>query len=434
MKFLIPLSKNLCFIKPTSLRLPDDAFVITDEYMNDITIESPVSRKIVLKDVLDFIYWIDANKCFSAHPIYIIGKPLMVEYMFSIRHPKISILLYDKDIQGEKLDMLCFKNYTLESFEPSSFSESYQCKTTLLHYKYISKPHQEYEYLNLMQDIIENGHIREDRTQVGTKSIFARQMRFDISQSVPIVTTKFLPWKMVMKELLWFLQGKTNSKLLEAQGVGIWKGNSTRAFLDQRGLQDYQEGDIGPMYGYSWRHWGHPYQGCSADYTNKGYDQLAELIENLKKDPFSRRHLLTTYNPAEVKNSVLAPCHGVATMYYVEKDAEGQQHLSCHVVCRSSDTFLGLSFNIASYAMMTYIIAKKCSMKPKDLILSTGDTHIYLNHLSQVQEQLSRDPLPFPVLEVADSVRDKPFEEITMEDFNLVGYMYHPAIKAPMAV
>lgn len=434
MKLLIPLSKNLQFIKPPSVRLPDDAFVIIDEYMNDITIESPISRKIVLKDVLEFIYWIDTNKCYSVHPIYIIGKPLLIEYLFSIYHPKVSILLYDKDIQGENLNLTPFKNYTLDSFEPPLFSESTHSKTTLLHYTYTPKSHQEYEYLNLMRDILDNGHQREDRTQVGTKSIFARQMRFDISKTIPVVTTKFLPWKMVLKELLWFLQGKTDSKVLEAQGVGIWKGNSTRAFLDQRGLTHYQEGDIGPMYGYSWRHWGHPYQGCSADYTGQGYDQLTELIENLKKDPFSRRHLLTTYNPSEVKNSVLAPCHGVATMYYVEKDAEDQLHLSCHVVCRSSDTFLGLSFNIASYAMMTQIIAKKCSMKPKELILSTGDTHIYLNHLNQVQEQLGREPLPFPILDINDSVRDKPFEEITVDDFNLVGYIYHPVIKAPMAV
>jgi thymidylate synthase len=434
MKLLIPLSKNLQFIKPSSLRLPDDVFVIVDEFMNDVLIESPVSRKIVLKDVLDFIYWIDTNKCFSSEPIYIIGKPLLVEYLFSIRHPNVSVLLYDKDLKGETCDLRFFKNYTLDSYESSTYSEEHQCKTTLLHYIDTPKIHQEYEYLNLMQDILENGHQREDRTQVGTKSIFARQMRFDISKTIPVVTTKFLPWKMVLKELIWFLQGKTDSKLLEAQGVGIWKGNSTRDFLDQRGLSHYREGDIGPMYGYSWRHWGHPYQGCSADYTGQGYDQLTELIENLKKDPFSRRHLLTTYNPAEVKNSVLAPCHGVATMYYVEKDAEGQLHLSCHVVCRSSDTFLGLSFNIASYAMMTQIIAKKCSMKPKELILSTGDTHIYLNHLTQVQEQLSREPLPFPILEISDSVCDKSFEDITLNDFNLIGYMYYPAIKAPMAV
>lgn len=432
MYLLIPLSKNLQLIKPPSLELPSNVEeLIITESMTDIQYNCSTT---VVKDVLDFIQW-SYKRDTSSDNLYVMGDRLMVEYLLGVCHPKIAILLYDKAIEGTVIPLEALKDYVADSYNASLTSQAYSCSTTLLYYTYqVSKKHDEYEYLHLMKDILEKGHQREDRTQVGTKSIFARQMRFDISKTLPVVTTKFLPWKMILKELLWFLQGKTDSKVLEAQGVGIWKGNSTREFLDQRGLTHYQEGDIGPMYGYSWRHWGHPYEGCSADYSGKGYDQLTELIDNLKKDPFSRRHLLTTYNPAEVKNSVLAPCHGVATMYYVEKDAEDQLHLSCHVVCRSSDTFLGLSFNIASYAMMTHIIAKKCGMKPKELILSTGDTHIYLNHLEQVQEQLKRTPLPLPMFEIKDSVCEKPFEEITMDDFNLVGYMFHPAIKAPMAV
>lgn len=325
-----------------------------------------------------------------------------------------------------------FEEYEIVEYSPS---ETTQEGITYRYITYIkkTKKHEEYEYLNLLRDIVQNGNTRPDRTGVGTISVFGRQMRFDISRSVPFLTTKFLAWKAVVKELLWFLSGKTDSKILESQGVNIWKGNTTREFLDNRGLSHYKEGDIGPLYGVSFRSFNCEYHGCEEDYKGQGYDQLTELIKGLKTDPYSRRHLLTTYNPAEVSKCVLAPCHGIAIQFYVE-EIEGTKFLSCHTYCRSQDTFLGTSFNIASYAILTYIIAKKCSMHPKDLVFSTGDTHIYSNHLNQVKLQLTRKPLPFPVLEVSDSIKDKDWEDITIDDFNLVGYMHWAAIKAEMAV
>lgn len=342
---------------------------------------------------------------------------------------------------GSGSDMLLdfMEYYELVEHSDVAYCEEYASSYRTYVYRLAQEKHEEYNYINLLKTILKEGdQEREDRTNVGTCSIFGPQIEFDISRSIPVLTTKFLPWKMVLKELLWFLKGHTDSLELEAQGVPIWKGNSTREFLDQRGLQHYAVGDIGPMYGYNWRHWGHTYEGCQKDYTGAGYDQLEHLIEAIKRDPFSRRHLLTTYNPSEVAKSVLAPCHGVSTIFYVTKNkgegAAGQNYLSCKVVCRSSDSFLGLPFNIASYAMMTYIIAMKCDLKPLKLIVSMGDAHIYNNHMSQVGEQLGRKPFPFPILKMNETIRDKDCKDIQVSDFDLVGYLYHPTIKAPMAV
>ena len=347
---------------------------------------------------------------------------------------QVYLSIFDKNISSTNMSMsdLSF----LESFQMIEYSKLYYSEKEACFYRNylferVDTKHGELEYLNLMKTIVNKcDNIREDRTNVGTYSIFGPQMEFDISESIPILTTKFLPWKMVLKELLWFLKGDTNSKHLEEQGVGIWRGNTTRNFLDARGLYNYPEGDVGPMYGYNWRHWGCKYEDCMTDYTEKGFDQLSELIENIKKDPYSRRHLLTTYNPAEVKNSVLAPCHGLTTMFYVEEGG----FLSCKVVCRSSDVFLGLPFNIASYAMFTYIIAMKCDLKPKKLIVTMGDTHIYANHIDQVKDQLIRTPFPFPKFIVCESIKNKSWEELSIDDFDMMGYLHHPTIRAPMAV
>lgn len=289
-------------------------------------------------------------------------------------------------------------------------------------------------YLGLLKEVVERGSERPDRTGVGTRSLFAPPaLRFDISKSIPLYTTKFVGFKTVMKELLWFLRGQTDSKVLEAQGVGIWKGNTTREFLDRRGLGHYREGTVGPMYGFNWRYFGAEYVGPDADYAGKGCDQLVKLIEGLRADPWSRRHMITTYNPAVVEQGVLAPCHGIVVQFYVS-EVEGGLGLSCHAYIRSNDLFLGNPFNVASYAAMTCLIAKMVGMVPAELVVSFGDAHVYLNHLSQVKEQLERSPLPFPALVVHKSVADKTFEQVELEDFELIGYLSHPAIRAPMAV
>ena len=327
--------------------------------------------------------------------------------------------------------------YVIEEFRDRMWSEEEQCWYRFMVYKneFMPSNYHEDTYIGLVKDILRNGSDRPDRTGVGTLSVFSRQIRFDISKTVPFLTTKHLAWKSVLKELVWFLQGSTDSKKLEEQGVNIWKGNTSREFLDQRGLNHYREGDLGPMYFYQIYHWGAPYEGCDADYTGKGFNQMAALLQGLMTDPFSRRHLLTTYNPTSVDASVLAPCHGVSIMFYVEQNSSQQTtELSCHVVIRSSDVALGLPFNIASYAALTYVIAKKVGMTPKDLVIPTGDTHIYNNVRAQLRAQMVRPSLPSPVLLVNDAVIHKPINSVTLDDFELVGYISHPPIKMEMAV
>ena len=309
--------------------------------------------------------------------------------------------------------------------------------------------HGEHAYLNILTDILNEGKAREDRTKVGTVAVFGRQMRFDISKSVPLLTTKAMGWKSIIEELLWFLQGKTDSKILENKKINIWKGNTTREFLDNRGLHSYEEGDTGPMYGFQWRHMGAEYKGAAHDYktpTHQGHDQIAWLINQLRTDPYNRRHMITTYNPLDVEKGVLAPCHGIVVQFYVEDVVKENQskhtifdnrkRLSCHVYNRSQDSFLGMPYNIFSYAVLVHIIAKFTDMKPCELIISTGDTHIYSNHMEQCQEQIKRTPMPFPVLNIKDAVLKKSngIDDLTIDDFELIGYISHPAIRAPMAV
>lgn len=297
----------------------------------------------------------------------------------------------------------------------------------------MSEEHQEHVFLNLMKRVLENGKLRDDRTGTGTISVFGEQMRFDISESLPVLTTKFVPWKSCIKELLWFLKGQTDVTLLQKDGVKIWDGNTSREFLDQRGLAHLPEWDLGEGYGYQWRHFGAEYKTCKDDYTNQGFDQIKFIINELKTNPFSRRMYMTSWNASRLHNMALPPCH-LSAQFYVDIDDDGVKHLSCQMYQRSVDTFLGCPWNIMSYATLTYILATICDMKPKELIMCLGDTHIYSTHIEQVKEQMSRTPYPFPKLIVNQDIKKKDLEDITMDDFKLVDYKYHPAIKAKMAV
>jgi thymidylate synthase len=293
----------------------------------------------------------------------------------------------------------------------------------------------EHKYLALLIDVLENGSKREDRTGTGTLSVFGRQLRFDISGTTcPIITTKRVPWKQCIEELLWFLRGDTDSKILEEKNVNIWKGNSSREFLDNRNLFNLREGDIGPGYGFQWRHYGAPYKGCHVDHSDTGVDQVKNVIETLKSNPFDRRIILTAWNPVATNKMALPPCHCFA-QFYVDVGSDGRKKLSCHMYQRSVDTFLGFPWNIMSYSVLTKIIALKCDMDAKELVISTGDTHIYSSHVKQVRTQLKRDPSErFPDLILDSCIKEKDFSEITLEDFELIGYKPLEAIKAEMAI
>lgn len=306
---------------------------------------------------------------------------------------------------------------------------------TILTYVDTFEPHQENKYLKMLERIMILGKTREDRTGTGTISIFGDQVRFDISKHIPMLTTKFVPWRLVIEELLWFMRGDTDSKLLEAKNVNIWKGNTSRQFLDSRGLSHLPEGDIGAGYGFQWRHFGGKYVDCHTEYKNNdGVDQLANIIDQLANDPFSRRILMTAWNPCALDAMALPPCHN-QVQFYVDMDNDGVKHLSCHMYQRSVDTFLGFPWNILSYSVMTYILSAKTGMKPKDLIISTGDTHIYKDHIRQAQIQVyERKPLPWAMLRINSDVRDKAIEDITIDDFTILGYFSHPTLAGSMSV
>ena len=265
--------------------------------------------------------------------------------------------------------------------------------------------HPERQYLNLLADILENGVERGDRTGTGTLGVFGRQIRFDLSKGFPVLTTKKLHLRSIFIELLWFLKGDTNIAYLKENGVRIWD-----EWADENG-------DLGPVYGKQWRSWATPNGGS--------IDQIQNLIEGLKTNPNSRRHIVSAWNPADVEDMALPPCHCLFQFFV----ADGK--LSCQLYQRSADVFLGVPFNIASYALLTLMVAKVVGLEPGEFVHTFGDAHLYLNHLDQAREQLTREPFPFPTLTIADKRDLFGFE---YEDFKLEGYEAHPHIKAEVSV
>lgn len=289
--------------------------------------------------------------------------------------------------------------------------------------------HQEEVYLNALRDILETGDRRPDRTGVGTISKFGLQLRFNLQDGFPAITTKKLAWKSVVSELLWFIEGSGDENRLKEILHGdrnstektIWSDNATASYWTPKARF---KGDLGRVYGVQWRAWRAPVFGANR-MAVKHIDQLQVLINGLKKDPYGRRHIISAWNPGELDLMALPPCHMMAQFYV----SNGK--LSCHMYQRSADMFLGVPFNIASYALFTHMIAETCNLEVGELIISFGDAHIYENHIEQVKEQLTRVPLEWPTLELEKT------EGITtykMSDIDLVNYKCYAAIKAPMAV
>ncbi len=262
------------------------------------------------------------------------------------------------------------------------------------------------QYLDLLQRILDEGTPKGDRTGTGTLSVFGHQMRFDLAQGFPVLTTKKLHLRSIIHELLWFLSGDTNIRYLKENGVSIWD-----EWADENG-------DLGPVYGYQWRSWPGP--------DGQSVDQISKLIEQIRRNPDSRRLMVVAYNPAYVDQMALPPCHSLFQFYV----ANGR--LSCQLYQRSADTFLGVPFNIASYALLTHMVAQQCDLDVGDFIWTGGDTHLYSNHLEQARLQLTRQPLPLPRLHI----KRRPVDifSYVFDDFELVGYESHPHIKAPVAI
>ncbi|KAK0650963.1 Thymidylate synthase [Lasiodiplodia hormozganensis] len=318
--------------------------------------------------------------------------------------------------------------------------------------------HEEYQYLDLIRDILENGEHRPDRTGTGTYSIFAPpQLKFSLSRPssnpeeeatpvLPLLTTKRVFLRAVIAELLWFVAGTTSSKPLSEAGIKIWDGNGSREFLDSVGLSHREEGDLGPVYGFQWRHFGAEYVDAKTDYTGQGVDQLADVIDKLKNKPYDRRIIMSAWNPADLKKMALPPCHMFAQFYVSFPRAKRGEHgeekerqekergvLHCLLYQRSCDMGLGVPFNIASYALLTHMLAHVCDLTPGTLTHTMGDAHVYLDHVDALKVQLEREPRDFPELSIK---REKggSIDGWAVSDIEVKGYDPHKTIAMKMSV
>ncbi|KAH6676422.1 thymidylate synthase/dCMP hydroxymethylase domain-containing protein [Halenospora varia] len=292
--------------------------------------------------------------------------------------------------------------------------------------------HEEHQYLDLIREILETGEHRPDRTGTGTFSLFApKPLKFSLSTPegaliLPLLTTKRVFLRAVIAELLWFISGSTSSLPLTAAGIKIWDGNGSREYLDSVGLSHRAVGDLGPVYGFQWRHFGAEYIDAETDYTGKGVDQLAEVIHKLKDNPYDRRIILSAWNPKDLKLMALPPCHMFAQFYVsYPKTAEGEKgkgRLHCQLYQRSCDMGLGVPFNIASYALLTHMLAHVCDLVPGTFTHTMGDAHVYADHVDALKVQLTREPKSFPEL------------EIVQDDFVVKGYEPHKGIAMKMSV
>ncbi|KAI9665212.1 MAG: Thymidylate synthase [Alyxoria varia] len=329
------------------------------------------------------------------------------------------------------------------------------------------RSHEEHQYLDLLRDILDHGEHRPDRTGTGTYSIFAPpQLRFALSRSthgnedfklvLPLLTTKRVFLRAVVAELLWFVSGNTSSTTLSDQNVHIWDGNGSREFLDKAGLSHRAEGDLGPVYGFQWRHFGAEYEDATSNYKGRGVDQLAEVVRKLKSSPFDRRIILSAWNPADLGKMALPPCHMFAQFYvsFPSKkrrtnatsklpESEGPNAAPekgvLHTILyqRSCDMGLGIPFNIASYALLTHMLAHACDLMPGSLTHTMGDAHVYLDHIDALKVQLEREPRDFPTMEVPEEKRGRGLEALeswTAEDFIVKDYNPHKAVPMKMSV
>ena len=300
--------------------------------------------------------------------------------------------------------------------------ETHSCENT-------DKNNEEHQYLDLIRNIISDGSLEVGRNG-NTYAIIGAAMRFSLENNkIPFLTTKKVAWKTCLKELLWFIRGDTNNKILTDQKCNIWKGNASREFLDSRGLHHYEEDDLGPVYGHQWRFFNASYTNCHADYTGKGVDQLQYIIDNLKNPETrnSRRLVMSAWNPCQLDEMALPPCH-VLVQFNVTRGNK----LSCSMYQRSGDVGLGVPFNIASYSFLTHLIAKHCDLEPHQFVYHLGNAHIYDDHLDSLKEQIEREPYEFPTLEVL-SKRDN-INDYVLDDFKISDYQFHKPIKMEMRV
>lgn len=381
---------------------------------HNVIITSKKLKNLDCYDNLDYSIKV-LEKMKNIENIFIIGGQQV--YSEALRHPKVE-KIYLTVIKGKY-------NSDRHFYVPSNFTldlSSVKNVNNLTFLEY-NRQHEELQYLNLIKKVIDIGSSKKDRTGTGTKSLFGEKMVFDLKYQFPLLTTKRVFWKGVVLELLWFLQGKTDSKILSKNGVKIWDKNGTLEFMKTLGITR-NEGDLGPVYGFQWRHFGAEYIDCYTDYTGKGIDQVKYILDELKNNPDSRRLIINSWNCSDLSKMALPPCHTMCQFYV----SNGE--LSCQLYQRSADLGLGVPFNIASYALLTYIFAKQLDLIPGQFIHILGDTHVYNNHIEPLKEQLLRSPRNFPTLTF-----DKRYlEDYSFEDFIITGYNPDKPIKMDMAV
>ncbi|KAI8070458.1 thymidylate synthase [Gongronella butleri] len=293
---------------------------------------------------------------------------------------------------------------------------------------------EEQQYLQLIERIMAEGEHRADRTGTGTLALFAPpQLRFSLANDVlPLLTTKRVFYRAVLEELLWFIRADTNSNHLSERGIKIWDGNGSREYLDKLGHTERKQGDLGPVYGFQWRHFGAKYIDCETDYTGQGVDQLQNVINTIRTNPTDRRIILSAWNPADMKLMALPPCHAFCQFYVSQREEGKRGRLSCVLYQRSCDMGLGVPFNIASYALLTRMIAHVTDLEPGEFIHTMGDTHVYVDHLDALKVQLQREPRAFPTLTFARKIDN--IDDFTYDDFILHDYKPHGKIDMKMSV
>jgi dihydrofolate reductase/thymidylate synthase len=420
------------------------------EFLNNLPQNKLIHGTNSIENALDFSY----SRSYIENTFVIGGQTIWDQ---TINHPELSKIyltrIETKDVVNVKDNILPIKCDTffpkmpkwmiLNSDLTNRAKEHSDSKDFILEFEvFENKSHpksDELQYTSLLKTIIKDGENKDGRNG-HTLSTFGTQHIFDLQDGFPLLTTKRMFFPGIVKELLFFLRGETNANILSKDNVKIWDGNTTRDFLDSRGLTHYSVGDMGPMYGFNWRHFGAKYYGMNGNYSdlNKGHDQLYDLVKSLTNDPNSRRHLLTTFDPSTVKNSVLAPCHGLTIQFNIRNGL-----LDCKMYQRSVDVALGYPFNIASYGLLVHILCHITGLKPGKLVMTLGDTHLYKNHIEKVTRQIKRIPLVKPTLEltkefnvIGTTVEDKIkfIENLSCNDFKLSNYNYWPGIKMKMVV
>ena len=386
-----------------------------------------IENLIILDSINKVLDYINKNKK-KIETSYVIGGESIYKQLLD-RH-------LISDIYATEIKRVCkcdtffpiVENY-IEEHQVSYYSTDYKtnCNISFNFIHYIYNNIEEKKYLQLMKNIIETGVEREDRTGTGTYSLFGQSLKYDIRDGkLPLLTTKLVPFRLIVEELLWFLKGNTDARDLQKKKVFIWNGNTTREFLDNRGLEHLPEGDIGAGYGHQLRHFNAKYETCETDYTNKGFDQLSYVIDLLKNNPTSRRILFSYWNPTQLKDAALPPCHLLYQFYVNPRTNE----LSCCLYQRSSDYFLANNYNAVSAIVLVNMLCVICGYVPGEFTHFMGDTHIYKNHIEQCNKQIERVPNITPRIEVNKEINN--IEDFTYVDFKLINYFPQAQIKANM--